>query len=196
MTDWTGKTSFEVDLLNRITRTTDTKGKVVEYNYDETGNQTSVKYPDNTTATKTYDLLENLKSVTETDGRTTHYNYDGMNRISKMEYPHGWVEDYQYDSIGQLLKVTDTDPSNNDMKQQKHAYTYDDCGNMTYEYMRGNGTGEATVENTYTYDALHRVTSAHENYGNKTRTYQYDSLGNLTYETELGNKSIDYKFNI
>ncbi|TWH78102.1 hypothetical protein, partial [Sedimentibacter saalensis] len=53
----------------------------------------------------------------------------------------------------------------------------------------------ATVENTYTYDALHRVTSAHENYGNKTRTYQYDSLGNLTYETEFGNKSIDYKFN-
>jgi RHS repeat-associated protein len=112
-----------------------------------------------------------------------------------MEYPHGWVEDYQYDSVGQLLNVTDTDPSNNDMKQQKHAYTYDDCGNMTYEYMRGNGTGEATVENTYTYDALHRVISAHENYGNKTRTYQYDSLGNLTYETELGNKSVDYKFN-
>jgi len=112
-----------------------------------------------------------------------------------MEYPHGWVEDYQYDSVGHLLNVTDTDPSNNDMKQQKHAYTYDDCGNMTYEYMRGNGIGEATVENTYTYDALHRVTSAHENYGNKTRTYQYDSLGNLTYETELGNKSIDYKFN-
>ncbi|TWH78104.1 RHS repeat-associated core domain-containing protein [Sedimentibacter saalensis] len=195
MNDWTGKTSFEVDLLNRITRTTDTKGKVVEYNYDETGNQTSVKYPDNTTAAKTYDLLGNLKSVTETDGRTTRYTYDGMNRISKMEYPHGWVEDYQYDSVGQLLNVTDTDPSNNDMKQQKHAYTYDDCGNMTYEYMRGNGIGEATVENTYTYDALHRVTSAHENYGNKTRTYQYDSLGNLTYETELGNKSIDYKFN-
>jgi len=71
---------------------------------------------------------------------------------------------------------------------------YDD-GNMTYKYMRGNGTGEATVENTYTYDALHRVISAHENYGNKTRTYQYDSLGNLTHETELGNQSVDYKFN-
>ena len=51
------------------------------------------------------------------------------------------------------------------------------CGNMTYEYMRGNGTGEATVENFYTYDALHRVTNAKENYGNASRTYQYDSLG-------------------
>ena len=127
--------------------------------------------------------------------RTTTYAYDGMGRISKMEYPHGWVEDYHYDSIGQLLKVEDTDPSGKDMKQQKHVYEYDACGNMTYEYMRGNGTGEATVENTYTYDALHRVTSVHENYGNDNRSYTYDSLGNLTYETAQGNKSVDYKLN-
>ena len=112
-----------------------------------------------------------------------------------MEYPHGWVEDYHYDSIGQLLKVEDTDPSGKDMKQQKHVYKYDDCGNMTYEYMRGNGTGEATVENFYTYDALHRVTNAKENYGNASRTYQYDSLGNLTWETNSNNVTTDYKLN-
>ena len=195
MTDWTGTTTFEVDLLNRITKTTDTKGQVVEYTYDTTGNQTSVSYPDGTTATKTYDLLGQLKTVTEHDGRITTYTYDGMGRLSRMEYPHGWVEDYHYDSIGQLLKVEDTDPSGKDMKQQKHVYEYDDCGNMVYEYMRGNGTGEATVENTYTYDALHRIVSVHENYGNDNRSYTYDSLGNLTYETSQGNKSIDYKLN-
>ena len=118
-----------------------------------------------------------------------------MGRTVKMEYPHGWVEDYHYDSIGQLLKVEDTDPSGKDMKQQKHVYEYDDCGNMTYEYMRGNGTGEATVENFYTYDALHRVTNAKENYGNASRTYQYDSLGNLTWETNSNNVTTDYKLN-
>ena len=135
------------------------------------------------------------QSVTEHDGRTTTYTYDGMGRTVKMEYPHGWVEDYHYDSIGQLLKVEDTDPSGKDMKQQKHVYQYDDCGNMTYEYMRGNGTGEATVENFYTYDALHRVTNAKENYGNASRTYQYDSLGNLTWETNSNNVTTDYKLN-
>ena len=195
MTDWTGTTTFEVDLLNRITKTTDTKGQVVEYTYDTTGNQTSVSYPDGTTTTKTYDLLGQLKTVTEHDDRTTTYTYDGMGRLSRMEYPHGWVEDYHYDSIGQLLKVEDTDPSGKDMKQQKHVYEYDDCGNMVYEYMRGNGTGEATVENTYTYDVLHRIVSVHENYGNDNRSYTYDSLGNLTYETSQGNKSVDYKLN-
>lgn len=195
MNDWTGKTSFEVDLLDRITKTTDIKGNKVQYTYDETGNQTSMSYPDSTSVSYTYDLLGQMKTVTETDGRTTSYTYDGMGRLTRMVYPHGWAEDYHYDAIGQLTSVEDTDPSGKDMKQQKHVYRYDDCGNMVYEYMRGNGTGEATVENTFTYDSLHRIVSTHEDYGNDNRSYSYDSLGNLTYETLQGNKSVDYKLN-
>ena len=133
---------------------------MVSYTYDDNGNKSSVTYPDDTTVTYTYDGVGNLTSVTESDGRTTTYSYDGMGRLVKMEYPHGWVEEYEYDAVGQLVRVTDTDPSGKDMKQQKHVYEYDACGNLIYEYMRGNGTGEATIENTYTYDALHRLTGA------------------------------------
>jgi RHS repeat-associated protein len=195
MEDWTGTTSFEVDLLQRITQVTDHKGNVVEYGYDEVGNQTSIAYPDDTGVDYTYDLLGQLKTVTEDDSRTTAYTYDGMGRMVKMEYPHGWVEDYVYDSIGQLLRVDDTDPTQKDMKQQKHVYKYDDCGNMIYEYMRGNGTGEATTENTYNYDALHRITRTDEVYGKAWREYQYDSLGNLTYENNSNSVHYDYKLN-
>jgi len=195
MEDWTGTTSFEVDLLRRITQVTDRKGNVVEYGYDEVGNQTSIDYPDGTGVDYAYDLLGQLKTVTEDDGRATAYTYDGMGRVVRMEYPHGWVEDYVYDSIGQLLRVDDTDPTRKDMKQQKHVYKYDDCGNMVYEYMRGNGTGEATTENTYTYDALHRLTRVDEVYGKAWREYQYDSLGNLTYERNSNNVHYDYKLN-
>lgn len=66
---------------------------------------------------------------------------------------------------------------------------------MTYEYMRGNGADEATVENFYIYDALYRVTNAKENYGNVSRAYQYDSLGNLTWETNSNNIITSYKIN-
>lgn len=125
--------------------------------------------------TYTYDDVGNLTTVVESDGRTTAYEYDGMGRVTRMEYPHGWVEEYEYDSIGQLLRVTDIDPTEKDMKQQKHVYEYDVCGNMTYEYMRGNGTGEATVENFYTYDALHRIVAVHENYGNDNGPFQAKS---------------------
>lgn len=182
-------------MLHRITATTDRLGKHVAYTYDSVGNQTSVTYPDGTTATKEYDLVHNLTKVVEEDGRTTTYEYDGMGRVTHMEYPDGWVEDYHYDSIGQLLAIEDTDPSQKDMKQQKNVFEYDVCGNMTREYMRGNGTGEATTDVTYTYDELHRVTSAKELYGNAWRSYQYDSLGNLTYEENSNSVHYDYKLN-
>ena len=80
--DWSGTTSYEVDLLNRITATNDRLGKRVEYTYDAVGNQTAVKYPDTTTAAKEYDLVHNLTGVTETDGRRTTYTYDGMRRVT------------------------------------------------------------------------------------------------------------------
>lgn len=171
MEDWTGVNTFEYDLLSQLKSVTDHKGNVVSYTYDGNGNKSSVTYPDDTTVTYTYDGVGNLTSVTESDGRTTTYTYDGMGRLVKMEYPHGWVEEYEYDAVGQLVRVTDSDPSGKDMKQQKHVYEYDACGNLIYEYMRGNGTGEATIENTYTYDALHRLTGAVENYGNQSRSY-------------------------
>lgn len=116
MEDWTGANTFEVDLLNRITKATDHKGNVTTYTYDSVGNQTVVGYPDGTEAAKEYDLVHNLTSVTETDGRTTTYQYDGMRRATHMEYPDGWVEDYVYDSIGQVLSIHDTDPTKKDMK--------------------------------------------------------------------------------
>lgn len=50
----------------------------------------------------------------------------------------------------------------------------------------GNGVGQAKNETFYTYSALNRLISAHDNYGNSTQTYTYDSLGNLTYETGVG----------
>ena len=61
--------------------------------------------------------------------------------------------------------------------------------------MRGNGTGQAKNETLYTYDALNRLVTAHDNYGNSTRTYTYDTLGNLTYETGNGSHNTDYRYN-
>ena len=66
---------------------------------------------------------------------------------------------------------------------------------MTYEYMRGNGTGQAKNETLYTYDALNRLVPAHDNYGNSTRTYTDDSLGTLPYETGIGSHNCDYIYN-
>ena len=195
MTDGLGTTTFELDLLHQLTAATDHAGKRLEYTYDGVGNQTSIAYPDGTTATYDYDLVHNQTKVTETDGSETSYAYDGMGRVTEMRYPNGWVEYYTYDKMGRLLAVDDTHPSEKPAKTQKHTYAYNANGNMTYEYMRGNGTGQAKNETLYTYDALNRLITAHDNYGNSTRTYTYDSLGNLTYETGVGSDNCDYIYN-
>ena len=147
---------------------------------------------DDDTYTFTYDEETRTNTCTGESGKLDRVTYDALGRVIRMEYPHGWVEEY---AMGQLLKVTGSDPSGKDMKQQKHVYQYDDCGNMTYEYMRGNGTGEATVEDDYACDALHRVVRAEEHYGHEVREYTYDSLGNLTYEANSNNYQVDCVLN-
>lgn len=174
MKDWLGETTFEVDLMHRMKKATDHNGNTVSYAYDATGQQTAIVYP---------------------DGSTTTYEYDAMGRVSTMHYPNGWTEYYTYDAAGRLISVDDTHPSEKPSKTQKHTYRYDLNGNLTYEYMRGNGTGQAKTETTYTYDELDRLVKAHDEYGNSTREYTYDSLGNLTYETENGSHAADHRYN-
>ena len=43
MDDWTEATSFEADLLNRMTKITAAKGNAAGYGYDTVGNQVSVE---------------------------------------------------------------------------------------------------------------------------------------------------------
>ena len=195
MKDWLGETTFEVDLMHRMKKATDHNGNTVSYAYDATGQQTAIVYPDGTTASYEYDLVSNQTAVTETDGSTTTYEYDTMGRVSTMHYPNGWTEYYTYDAVGRLISVDDTHPSEKPSKTQKHTYRYDPNGNLTYEYMRGNGTGQAKRETTYTYDELDRLVRAHDEYGNSTREYTYDSLGNLTYETGNGSHAADHRYN-
>lgn len=195
MTDWQGTSTFELDLLHQLTAATDHAGKQVEYTYDGVDNQTDIRYPDGTAASYEYDLVHNQTKVTETDGSETSFTYDGMVRVTEIRYPNGWVEYYTYDKMGRVLSVDDTHPSEKPAKTQKHTYQYDANGNMVYEYMRGNGTGQAKNETLYTYDALNRFVTAHDNYGNSTRTYIYDTLGNLTLETGNGSHNCDYVYN-
>lgn len=196
MEDWLGTTTYKVDLLRQLTKVTDHKNRVVEYTYDEVGNESTIKYPDNTVVSYTYDLVQNLKTVTESNnGNVTSYDYDGMRRVTKQSYPNGWVTENEYDCMGNVVKIYDIDPSQKDLKTIKHTYTYDAYGNMLSEYKRGNGQGQAKEDWAYQYDALNRLVKSHEDHGNETRNYQYDSLGNLTYEWNSNNVKVDYKLN-
>ena len=195
MTDWTGETTFEVDLLKRLTSVNDHNGRIVSYEYDEVSNQTAVHYPDGTMAGYEYDLIHNMMKVTENDGRETAYEYDAMSRLTKVEYPNGWADEYSYDAMGRVFEHVKTDPTATVSKTIAARYTYDPEGNLLAYYKDGNGIGEVREDYTYAYDALNRLTEAHGLYGKTDHYYTYDSLGNLTFEKTDNNKSVDYKYN-
>ena len=187
MDDWLGTTTFELDLLNQLKKVTDHKGNVIEYTYDEVGNQTNLTYPDKSTVTNSYDALGQLTQMTDGEGGKYTYTYDDAGNVTKLTYPNGWVEEYSYDAEGNLLKTVDTDPFHNNKKSTKYEYAYDAEGNLVTEFQRdSDGEAGLVANTTYTYDALNRLTGSQKTV-ERTRktyakTYTYDSLGNLVQE--------------
>lgn len=164
MVDWNGTTTFELDMLNRITEVTDHNNLTTGYTYDAFGNLASILYPDNTAVTYSYDQLGRLTSLTDA-GLTTAYTYDAAGRLASQEYDNGWDEDYSYDAAGQLIGIT--------RDGTLYQTTYDPQGNILTEETAGGYT-------SYAYDELNRLISANND------TYDYDSLGNITETVENG----------
>ena len=161
---------FEYDKTGQVTKSTDTRGNVTDYQYDELGRQIKVTLPDpdgvaslGRLETRTiYDGYGNRKETIEnrgtpslsTDDRTNTYAYDKRNRLTQVIVDEG------------------TDRENITTK-----YSYDAVGNKTSEI-------DALVHETrYRYDALNRVIDIYEDYGNGAAAAQSLQLGTPSSST-------------
>lgn len=194
MTDWLGTTTFEMDLLGRIVSVNDHNGQNTRYAYDAVGNRTGMAYPDGAEVEYEYDLLGRQSKVTDAEKQATVYAYDAADRLVKQVYPNNWIEYYEYDAAGQKTKVFDINPRGWLTKSSKSRYQYDANGNLVKEYSRGTGTGQATEEWSYKYDALNQIVQKDGLYSRLSTKFVYDSLGNLTHEFGSAS-SADYKNN-
>ncbi|MFD1887611.1 RHS repeat-associated core domain-containing protein, partial [Paenibacillus wenxiniae] len=106
------------DLMNRLTRVSNTKGEstlsVYSYQYDNNGNIISVteQVKDGTlqTSTYSYDKLSRLTGVKRADGTETQYSYDLRgNRLTQKDtrdLPDEKAANYRYDLQNTLISVT------------------------------------------------------------------------------------------
>jgi len=175
MTDPSGSSSFTYDDLNRLRSTTDSFGKVVQYDYDPVGNQTSLTYPDSKQVTYGYDTVNRLTTITDWDSHATAYTYDGL-RIGTVTYPNGVVETRGYDDAGRLTSFDTQDAGSNGLLS--FAWVRDGVGNPTS--VTETGTLQPTLEQfqvDYEYDADNRLVESSQG------TYQHDANGNLTSRT-------------
>ena len=109
-----GTTTYEYDLLDRVTRVIDRNGRATVYEYDALGNRSAVHYPNGNVMTYTYDACQRLKEerIVNADGeQLSKYSYGigkAGERTSVTEVT-GSVETettYQYDRLNRLTKET------------------------------------------------------------------------------------------
>ena len=176
-----GSTSYEYDLLDRMTRVVDRNGYATVYEYDANGNRTAVHYANGFTTTYEYDLLSRLiceKTVDNKDNVVVQYVYTlGAAGERKSVTELDRTVEYSYDSLYRLTSETITEGE----KVTVYTYAYDNVSNRILKTVNGE-------ETVYTYNALNQLVSEND------IVYEYDLNGNTVRMTSPS-KSALYVYN-
>lgn len=173
-------TEYDYDALGRITQITDPMTHTVRHSYDDAGNLLSVENQ-NQVLIRTFDYNARGEKVTATwpGGETFQYDYDGEGNLVEEIDGKGQRKVYEYDEAGRrdraeyYVDTTATTP------QKTVTFSYNAVNRLT-------GYDDGVTSATYTYDELHRKTSATVDYGPFTKSSSYDYYANgqkrsLTY---------------
>jgi RHS repeat-associated protein len=180
-TTW-GFTTTSYDALNRTTSVIEQDGSLMTTTYNQTnasssGICTTVVDEAGNSRQSCADGLGRLTSVWEepaTPGYNfeTVYAYDPLNDLLSVTQEgnsmSNWrIRSFVYDSLSRLTNATNPESGT-------IAYAYDLNGNATSKTAPlENQTGTSTVQTTYAYDALNRLTKKSYNDGALTPTVQF-----------------------
>lgn len=170
MSDGTGKSSFEYDQLNRLTRSEDGHGDVVSYGYNLGEELTTIAYPNGKSVSHAYDAAGRLESVTDWLGGTTGFSYDANSNLEAITFPTatGNVDEYVFDRADRMIEATFTHGAET---LASLAYSREKLGQIEKEVRNGlPGPSELSIA----YDKNDRLTEA------GAATFEYDPADNLT----------------
>jgi RHS repeat-associated protein len=173
------------DLVSSMTEIISGTTYTFTYTYDATGRLTSERYPDLSTITYVYDDKNRVTQVKSgnTVLESLAYNLDDS-IATKSECNGNSTMAYTYNYRGWVASIVAKDRSG--VTFLNLAYTYDNVGNVKSIV---SGVGGAGTE-TYTYDALNRLTKAVGAWG--TIQYGYDSVGNRLWINDGTNRTYSY----
>ena len=175
MADWVGTHTWVYDDLNRVTSATDGSSNTIAYTYDDVGNLASITYPGSKTVSYTYDDANRMATVTDWDSRVTTYAYDTSGRLGSFTLPNGVVSSFGYDDASRTTSVSHVKDATTIAER---SYTLDDVGNRL-------SASNGTASDTYTYDALYRITSVSYADG-ASQSFTYDATGNRLTQAHGG----------
>ena len=199
----------------RLLSSTDGRGKVANYHYDEEGEDrgflTSVHVEGQTNPTKyTYDDQGRKETVTDPALRTTTYEYDLLDRVTKTTYPDDSFVSYVYN----CCKLDSKTDENN----RTTTYHYDSKKRLDWIQDTGGGVTtyvydsqfldrvimvqdpKQTAQGTQYFTQYEYYTSGLGNgklkkitYADGTwEEYEYNVFGEMTRKTDSEGRRIDY----
>ncbi|MBI3621120.1 MAG: RHS repeat-associated core domain-containing protein [Nitrospirae bacterium] len=204
VTDSSGGTSFQYDIMGRVTQSTKTvtsdpnaaqfpSGYTTLTQYDTLGRITTLTYPSPTApapqVTYSYNAAGGLYQITEGSTIYATYpadQYTALGQPKSVTYGNGVTTNYTYRSdnnrLQQIVTQLGTNPAYQDL-----AYTFDPVGNITRVLATTSAFG--TEDRAFAYDGLHRLTQATYRpitpAGSATTyAYGYDTIGNLTNKSQ------------
>ncbi len=195
----TYKTINEFDQANRLTKSTDPAGEVIQNVYDSVGNlvisidpegnQTSAEFDNANRRVKTeegngtivtrfeFDLNSRLTGITDANGNTTRHGYDQLNRNNRITYADGMEMIFSHDNASNVKTVTDpngTIVTNN----------YDELNRLSTRSIQKAAGVEGPSSQTFEYDGASRLKKASDD--DSVVALTYDFLSNIKTETQNG----------
>ncbi len=164
-------TAYLYDSLGRLTSVTQ-DDRTVQYDYDAAGNRISTTYPDQGNVQYTYDALNRLDQIKSGNLTFADYAYDAAGRVTGALLG-GTIQRTIEPDEGDRPEAISHSVGGED--RTRLSYTYDAAGNPTGVTLRGD-------QQTYTYDAVSRLTQADypDGYPFADQTFAYDPAGNRT----------------
>ncbi|OKA10059.1 RHS repeat-associated core domain-containing protein [Amycolatopsis regifaucium] len=161
--------TYNRQLLTRVTRTAGGSSQAAIYSHDRAGNVTGVEDPSGRTLYG-YDAADQLTSLTDQAGKVTGYGYDNAGNRTSASLPGGSTQTIEVDASGRQKAITVKNPGGGVVFSSSYRYTRADGTDTGQIQSRTDSTGTAVN----TYDGFGRLTKA------GTRGYAYDLAGNLT----------------
>src|SRR5260370_20142977 len=187
--------SFAYDALGRLTTTTHADGGIAQIDSSQSPKITTTDEAGHSRQSQT-DALGRLVKVWETDPATgsgfpneTDYQYDTLGNLVQVQQQGGvsdsgqWrTRTFSYDSLSRLLSATN--PESGTIN-----YGYDASGNLTSKTSPApNQTAAASLQTSFYYDVLNRLTGKCFSDGTPCESlyYDYPSIWGLTMHNPIG----------
>ncbi|HAA10689.1 MAG TPA: hypothetical protein DCE41_02935, partial [Cytophagales bacterium] len=211
--------SFTYDALNRVvTRTVDTWGKTIRYQYDAAGNRTQMIDAEGGVTQYTYDASNRLVVLENPQGQSFSFSYDAGGRLLTQTNSNGTQAEFAYDAADRLLSVAHINPTIDTLVGQafgynakgfrtsmveagegQHVYTYDDADRLTgvsypggdQESFTFDGAGNRTgLQGALAGNVAYQYDAGDRLLSAGGTTYLYDGNGNLTLKISSGDSTV------